>query len=161
MSALQDSRARIIAAADAERRRLERDLHDGAQQRLVALSMSLGLANRCTVPVELDAVPETRLPEPVEAAACFTVAEALTNVAKYAQACSAHVAVAPGSRSASATTAWAEPTRSTSPNPSRSSRRRRRWPLRPPARPASARAASSGRTSSCTRASWSCWCSYG
>ena len=46
MSALQDSRARIIAAADAERRRLERDLHDGAQQRLVALSMQLGLAKR-------------------------------------------------------------------------------------------------------------------
>ena len=43
---LQDSRARIIAAADAERRRLERDLHDGAQQRLVALSMQLGLVKR-------------------------------------------------------------------------------------------------------------------
>ena len=46
VSALQDSRARIIAAADAERRRLERDLHDGAQQRLVAMSMSLGMARR-------------------------------------------------------------------------------------------------------------------
>ena len=46
VSALQDSRARIIAAADAERRRLERDLHDGAQQRLVATSMSLGMARR-------------------------------------------------------------------------------------------------------------------
>ena len=43
---LQDSRTRIIAAADAERRRLERDLHDGAQQRLVSLSMQLGLAKR-------------------------------------------------------------------------------------------------------------------
>jgi signal transduction histidine kinase len=38
------SRARIIEATDAERRRLERDLHDGAQQRLVALAMDLGLA---------------------------------------------------------------------------------------------------------------------
>jgi signal transduction histidine kinase len=38
------SRARIVEAADAERRRLERDIHDGAQQRLVALSMSLGRA---------------------------------------------------------------------------------------------------------------------
>jgi len=38
VSALEDARARIIAAADAERRRLERDLHDGAQQRLVAVS---------------------------------------------------------------------------------------------------------------------------
>ena len=41
---LRDARARIIAAGDAERRRIERDLHDGAQQRLVALSLTLGLA---------------------------------------------------------------------------------------------------------------------
>jgi signal transduction histidine kinase len=41
---LQSSRARILAAADAERRRLERDLHDGAQQRLVAISLNLGMA---------------------------------------------------------------------------------------------------------------------
>ena len=40
---LRASRARIVAAGDAERRRLERDLHDGAQQRLVALSLSLRL----------------------------------------------------------------------------------------------------------------------
>jgi signal transduction histidine kinase len=38
------SRARLVGAFEAERRRIERDLHDGAQQRLVALSMSLGLA---------------------------------------------------------------------------------------------------------------------
>jgi signal transduction histidine kinase len=38
------SRARIVDAADAERRRVERDLHDGAQQRLVTLSLALGLA---------------------------------------------------------------------------------------------------------------------
>jgi signal transduction histidine kinase len=38
------SRARIVAAGDAERRRLERDLHDGAQQRLVTLSLALGMA---------------------------------------------------------------------------------------------------------------------
>jgi len=38
------SRARIVEAADAERRRVERDLHDGAQQRLVAMSMGLRLA---------------------------------------------------------------------------------------------------------------------
>jgi signal transduction histidine kinase len=144
---LQDSRARIIAAADAERRRLERDLHDGAQQRLVAVSMTLGMAKRriakgedvgplvvgadeelkaaiaelrdlargihpavltdrglaaalrdlaarAAVPVELGALPEDRLPEPVEAAAYFTVSEALTNVAKYAQAGQARVEVA-------------------------------------------------------------------
>ena len=40
---LRSSRARIIEAGDAERRRLERDLHDGAQQRLVGLSLALRL----------------------------------------------------------------------------------------------------------------------
>jgi signal transduction histidine kinase len=43
---LQASRARIVAAADAERRRIERNLHDGAQQRLVALAVKLGLVRR-------------------------------------------------------------------------------------------------------------------
>ena len=41
---LEDSRARIVAAGDDERRKLERNLHDGAQQRLVSLSLSLRLA---------------------------------------------------------------------------------------------------------------------
>jgi signal transduction histidine kinase len=41
---LRASRARILAAQDAERRRIERDLHDGAQQRLVNLSLALGVA---------------------------------------------------------------------------------------------------------------------
>ena len=41
---LRASRTRIVEAGDAERKRLERDLHDGAQQRLVALSLSLRLA---------------------------------------------------------------------------------------------------------------------
>ncbi len=41
---LQESRARILAAADNERRRIERDLHDGGQQRLVALRIRLQLA---------------------------------------------------------------------------------------------------------------------
>ncbi|MFE0178634.1 sensor histidine kinase [Streptomyces sp. NPDC059002] len=45
------SRARLVDAFEAERRRIERDLHDGAQQRLVALTMTLGLAR-------LDAAPE-------------------------------------------------------------------------------------------------------
>jgi signal transduction histidine kinase len=58
---LRDARARIIAAADAERRRIERDLHDGAQQRLVALSLTLGMA-------------ESRLNDP--AAAAPLIAEA-------------------------------------------------------------------------------------
>ncbi|MCL2583950.1 MAG: histidine kinase [Streptosporangiales bacterium] len=41
---LKESRAGVVDAADAERRRLERDLHDGTQQRLVSLAMNLGLA---------------------------------------------------------------------------------------------------------------------
>jgi signal transduction histidine kinase len=43
LAEVQASRQRIVAAGDAERRRLERDLHDGAQQRLVALSLQLRL----------------------------------------------------------------------------------------------------------------------
>ena len=43
LAELQASRERIVAAGDAERRRLERNLHDGAQQRLVALAMQLRL----------------------------------------------------------------------------------------------------------------------
>jgi signal transduction histidine kinase len=43
---LAESRAGIVAAVDAERRRIERDLHDGLQQRLVALSMLVGRAKR-------------------------------------------------------------------------------------------------------------------
>jgi signal transduction histidine kinase len=43
---LEASRARIVAAADAERRRVERDLHDGAQQRLVLVRLKLGLLAR-------------------------------------------------------------------------------------------------------------------
>ncbi|WP_433243862.1 histidine kinase [Actinomadura nitritigenes] len=44
MSGLAASRAATVEAADAERRRIERDLHDGAQQRLVSLAMNLGIA---------------------------------------------------------------------------------------------------------------------
>jgi signal transduction histidine kinase len=43
LAEVQASRERIVAASDAERRRLERNLHDGAQQRLVALSLQLRL----------------------------------------------------------------------------------------------------------------------
>jgi signal transduction histidine kinase len=43
---LQASRARIVAAADAERRRIERDLHDGAQQYLVAIAVKAGLVQQ-------------------------------------------------------------------------------------------------------------------
>ncbi|MEV7005656.1 sensor histidine kinase [Streptosporangium sp. NPDC051022] len=44
VESLRESRAEVVDAADAERRRLERDLHDGAQQRLVSLAMNLGMA---------------------------------------------------------------------------------------------------------------------
>jgi signal transduction histidine kinase len=144
---LRASRARIVEAGTVERRRLERNLHDGAQQRLVALSLTLrlaeqrvrshpettetllagaqeelklaqaelrelargihpailsdrglepaleALAGRSPVPVRLEGVPEERLPGPIEAAAYFVVAEALTNVVKYAGASQATVRV--------------------------------------------------------------------
>ena len=147
LEALRASRARLVEAGDAERRRLGRDLHDGAQQRLVALMIELqlarerfekdpagarelvdsafanaqaavgelrdlaagihpavlsqrgldaaleSLASRSTVPVELDSTLEGRLPSAVETAAYFVVAEALTNVAKYAGATHARVEV--------------------------------------------------------------------
>ena len=56
---LRRSRARILEAADAERRRLERDLHDGAQQRLVSLSLALRLL-RSRLSAEVGAEPGGR-----------------------------------------------------------------------------------------------------
>ena len=145
---LRASRARLVETADAERRRLERDLHDGAQQRLVSLALGLRLArskvgpgseaagelldeaiaeladatqelrelargihpavlsdrgleaslaalvDRARVPVQLREAPAERLPPPVESAAYFVVAEALTNVARYSKASRADVRVA-------------------------------------------------------------------
>jgi signal transduction histidine kinase len=142
---LRVSRLRIVEAADAARRRLERDLHDGAQQQLVGLALELrllrrrvadpeleavvddlgerlnvaltelrelargihpaiitarglgpaitALADRVPGPVEIDVAVDERLPAALEAAAYFMVAEALTNVAKYAQATVASVTV--------------------------------------------------------------------
>jgi PAS domain S-box-containing protein len=144
---LRRSRARLVEASDVERRRLERNLHDGAQQRLVSLSLMLRLAQarveedpaqagdllgqasdelaqalgelrelargihpavlsdrglnaalealvtRTPLAVELELV-EDRLPEAVEAAAYYVVAEALANVAKYAEASSVTVSIA-------------------------------------------------------------------
>jgi signal transduction histidine kinase len=139
------SRARIVAATDEARRRLERDLHDGAQQHLVAAALTLkqarlaargtpaeplvdlaleqlqqalaelrdlargihpavlsqhGLATaleeliaRSPIPVELCATGERAAPA-AEAAIYFTVAEALTNVAKHADATRARVEIA-------------------------------------------------------------------
>jgi signal transduction histidine kinase len=50
LESLQASRGRIVATADAERRSLERDLHDGAQQRLATLAVSIRLARRQLAP---------------------------------------------------------------------------------------------------------------
>jgi signal transduction histidine kinase len=134
---LTASRARIVAAADEARRGFERDLHDGAQQRIVSLSLELraieaaadealraelsqvvgglaelhtdlqelsrgmhpavlsrgglrpalrALARRSPIPVELDVHVDGRLPESIEVAAYYVVAESLTNTAKYADA---------------------------------------------------------------------------
>src|SRR5690242_8486630 len=147
VESLARSRADAVAAADAERRRIERDLHDGAQQRLVSLAMNLGIARerfaevpepvrraiadahdeavlalselrefirglhpavlndrgldaalsglaaRAPLPVKLRVdVPRPASPS-VEAVAYFIVSEALTNVAKHAQATRAEVTV--------------------------------------------------------------------
>jgi signal transduction histidine kinase len=54
IAALSRSRADVVAATDAERRRIERDLHDGAQQRLVSLALNLGMARDALT----DDVPE-------------------------------------------------------------------------------------------------------
>jgi PAS domain S-box-containing protein len=143
------SRARIQEAADAERRRLVRDIHDGAQQHLVQAAISLQLARtaakagdagaaglidealaatrgataelrelaagihptilvhrglaaavrsltvRSHPPVELDVVDE-RFSASVESTAYFVVAEALTNVSKYAGASRAEVEIRAG-----------------------------------------------------------------
>jgi signal transduction histidine kinase len=59
---LRGSRARIVEAGDAERKRLERDLHDGAQQRLVALSLSLRLL-RTQLPADARSETLARLDE--------------------------------------------------------------------------------------------------
>jgi len=100
---LRDSRARIVQAGMAERRRLEGDLHDGAQQELATALAELrelargihpavlsdrgldaaleALAGRSPVAVAFTELPPERLPPAAEAAAYFVVAEALTNVA--------------------------------------------------------------------------------
>jgi signal transduction histidine kinase len=143
---VKGSRIRVIEAGESERKRLERDLHDGAQQRLIALSLELkrlekeladdsasrqldeaqdeitrsldelravarglhpavltghGLgvaleqvAARAPVPVRLSVEIDGRLPEQIEIAAYYVVAESLTNIAKHSQATSASVHIA-------------------------------------------------------------------
>jgi signal transduction histidine kinase len=60
---VEQSRARLVQAADAERRRLERDIHDGAQQRLVALAVALRVAER-----KLDGADSTEVERVLETA---------------------------------------------------------------------------------------------
>ena len=67
LESLTRSRAEIVAATDAERRRIERDLHDGAQQRLVSLAMNLGMAR----------ARFTDVPEPVQRAIAEAHEEAM------------------------------------------------------------------------------------
>jgi signal transduction histidine kinase len=96
---LTESRARVIEAGQAERKRLERNLHDGTQQRLVALSMELSTLER-----RLDQDAEARarirhvdvaarLDESVEVTVYYVVSESLANVGKHAQASAVSVQV--------------------------------------------------------------------
>jgi signal transduction histidine kinase len=66
---LQASRARLVDATESERRRIERDLHDGTQQRLVSLAMSLGLLD-----TKLPGDPEAAKPIAQEARQALAVA---------------------------------------------------------------------------------------
>lgn len=75
---LRASRARIVHAADIERRRLERNLHDGAQQRLVSLSIALRLARR-----RLGSDPAAV--EPLLESACSDVEEAIRELRELAR----------------------------------------------------------------------------
>jgi signal transduction histidine kinase len=90
---LARSRAELVAAADAERRRIERDLHDGAQQQLVSLAMNLGMARAAVADMPPDARQIIEQAPSIEAIAYFTVAEALTNVTKHAGATEAEITV--------------------------------------------------------------------
>jgi signal transduction histidine kinase len=76
---LRASRARLLAAADAERRRIERDLHDGAQQHLVAISVNLQLTRQL---VETDPAAAKALLDEIGR----DVREALENVRELASA---------------------------------------------------------------------------
>jgi signal transduction histidine kinase len=66
LAEVRASRGRIVTAADAERRRIERDLHDGAQQRLVTLSVALGLEAARADPAAADVL--SRAQDDVEGA---------------------------------------------------------------------------------------------
>ncbi len=83
-----------LALALAELRELARGLHPAVlTDRGLRAAVEM-LAGRAPIPVEIAGMPGERLPEPVEAAAYYLIAEALTNVAKYAEASAVRVRVA-------------------------------------------------------------------
>jgi signal transduction histidine kinase len=85
-----------LALALEELRELARGLHPAVlSDRGLRAAVEM-LAGRAPVPVEIEDIPDERLPEPVEAAAYYLIAEALTNVAKYAHASAVRVRVAAG-----------------------------------------------------------------
>jgi signal transduction histidine kinase len=93
---LLDGAAADLDAAIRDLRELARGIHPAVlSDRGLAAALE-GLANRIPLPVEIAELPEQRLPAPIEAAAYFVVAEAITNVARCAQATHAEVAVGRG-----------------------------------------------------------------
>ncbi|HEX9141609.1 MAG TPA: ATP-binding protein, partial [Gaiellaceae bacterium] len=76
-----------------ELRELARGIHPAVLTDRGLEAAVRALADRAPIPVELARIPEDRLPDSVEAAIYYLVAEAITNVAKYAQATWASVAV--------------------------------------------------------------------
>lgn len=90
---LLDEAAAELAEATSELRELARGIHPAVlTDRGLEAALS-ALAGRAPLPVEVVGTPDQRLPEPVESAAYFVVAEALTNVAKYANASHAEIDV--------------------------------------------------------------------
>ena len=93
-AALLDTAMEELQVGLKELRELARGIHPAILTDQGLDAALRGLAARTPVPVKLLEVPEDRLPAPVETAAYFVVAEALTNVAKYARATVATVSVA-------------------------------------------------------------------
>ena len=85
-----------LALALEELRELARGLHPAVLTDRGLRAAVETLAGRAPIPVEVEEIPDERLPEPVEAAAYYLIAEALTNVAKYAEASTVRVRVAAG-----------------------------------------------------------------